>query len=81
MGDIENINDVRNALDGIERAYFVPTFPNVLFQGETFATAVDELGTKHVVIVTQMKNFLLNKHSRGFNGPTGIKSKSRSLAV
>jgi len=53
VGDIENINDVRNALDGIERAYFVPTFPNVLFQGETFATAVDELGTKHVVIVTQ----------------------------
>jgi len=53
VGDIENIHDVRNALDGIDRAYFVPTHPNVLFQGETFATAMDEMGTKHVVIVGQ----------------------------
>lgn len=53
VGDIENINDVRKALDGIERAFFVPTYPNVLFQGETFATAVEEMGTKHVVVLTQ----------------------------
>ncbi len=53
VGDIEDIRDVRKALYGIERAYFVPTYPNVLFQGETFATVVDELGTRHVVVLTQ----------------------------
>jgi NAD(P)H dehydrogenase (quinone) len=53
VGDIEDIRDVRKALEGIERAYFVPTYPNVLFQGVTFATAVEELNTKHVVVLTQ----------------------------
>lgn len=53
VGDIEDIRDVRKALNGVEGAYFVPTYPNVLFQGETFATAVDEIKTKHVVVLTQ----------------------------
>ena len=52
-GDIEDIRDVRTALKGVERAYFVPTYPNVLFQGETFATALEEAKTKHVVVLTQ----------------------------
>ena len=42
VGDIEDIRDVRRALEGIHGAYFVPTYPNVLYQGVTFATAVDE---------------------------------------
>lgn len=53
VGDIQDIRDVRKALDDIEYAYFVPTFPNVLFQGVTFATAVEEMETKHVVVLTQ----------------------------
>ncbi len=53
IGNIEDIRDVRKALEGVDRAYFVPTYPNVLFQGETFATALEEAKTKHVVIVTQ----------------------------
>lgn len=53
VGDIEDIRDVRRALEGIQRAYFVPTYPNVLFQGTTFATAVEEAKTEHVVVVTQ----------------------------
>ena len=52
-GDIEDIRDVRTALQGVERAYFIPTYPNVLFQGETFATAVEEAKTKHVVVLSQ----------------------------
>ena len=53
VGDIEDIRDVRQALVGIQRAYFVPTYPNVLYQGVTFATALEEAKTEHVVIVTQ----------------------------
>ncbi|MGI9552730.1 MAG: NmrA family NAD(P)-binding protein, partial [Aurantibacter sp.] len=53
VGDIQDIRDVRNALDGIHSAYFVPTYPNVLFQGVTFATAIAEAKTPHVVVLTQ----------------------------
>lgn len=53
VGDIEDIRDVRLALKGVESAYFVPTYPNVLFQGTTFATALEEAQTQHVVVVTQ----------------------------
>jgi len=53
VGDIQNIRDVRKSLIDVESAYFVPTYPNVLFQGITFATALDEMKTKHVVILTQ----------------------------
>lgn len=53
VGDIEDIREVRQALEGIQRAYFAPTYPNVLFQGVTFATALEEAKTEHVVIVTQ----------------------------
>ena len=53
VGDIQDIRDVRKALEDIESAYFVPTYPNVLFQGSTFATAVEEVGTKNVVVLTQ----------------------------
>ncbi|MDN5216112.1 NmrA family NAD(P)-binding protein [Fulvivirgaceae bacterium BMA12] len=52
-GDIQDIRDVRKALEDIERAYFVPTYPNVLFQGATFASAARELALKHVVLVSQ----------------------------
>lgn len=52
-GDIQDIRDVRTALEGVESAYFVPTYPNVLFQGSTFATAVEEMKTKNVVVLTQ----------------------------
>ena len=30
VGDIEDIRDVRQALEGIQSAYFIPTYPNVL---------------------------------------------------
>ena len=53
IGDIEDIRDVRRALEGIERAFFVPTYPNVLYQGATFAAAVEEAKTEHVVVLTQ----------------------------
>lgn len=53
VGDIQDIRDVRQALEGVQRAYFVPTYPNVLFQGVTFATAVTEAKTPHVVVLTQ----------------------------
>ena len=53
VGDIEDIRDVRRALHGIRRAYFVPVYPNVLFQGETFATAAEEAVLEHVVVMTQ----------------------------
>jgi NAD(P)H dehydrogenase (quinone) len=53
VGDIEDIRDVRRALDGVKRAYFAPTPPNMLFQGCTFATASEEMGLEHVVVMTQ----------------------------
>lgn len=53
IGDIEDIRDVRAALKDVQRAYFVPTYPNVLFQGTTFAAAAEEAEVEHVVVVTQ----------------------------
>lgn len=53
VGDIQVIRDVRKSLKDIESAYFVPTYPNVLFQGATFATAVEEMKTKNIVVLTQ----------------------------
>jgi len=53
IGNIEDIRDVRRALKDIQRAYFVPTYPNVLYQGVTFATAVEVAKIEHVVVVTQ----------------------------
>jgi len=53
VGDIQDLRDVRKSLKDIESAYFVPTYPNVLFQGSTFATAVEEMKTKNVVVLTQ----------------------------
>lgn len=53
IGNIQDIRDVRESLKGIERAYFIPTYPNVLFQGATFATAVYEMRIKNVVVLTQ----------------------------
>ncbi|WP_437397915.1 NmrA family NAD(P)-binding protein [Flagellimonas lutimaris] len=53
VGNIEDINDVRNALEGISRVYFVPTYPNLLFQGETFINALEESKVEHVVLLTQ----------------------------
>ncbi len=52
FGDIQDIRDVRRALKDIQRAYFIPTYPNVLFQGATFATAIEEAKTEHVVVMT-----------------------------
>ncbi|MFQ5418796.1 MAG: NmrA family NAD(P)-binding protein [Anaerolineae bacterium] len=34
VGNIEDIRDVRKSLEGVQRAYFVPTYPNVPFQGQ-----------------------------------------------
>ncbi|WP_282080166.1 NmrA family NAD(P)-binding protein [Aquimarina algiphila] len=53
IGDMCDIRDVRKALEGIQRTYFVPTYPNILFQGATFATVADELKLEHVVLLTQ----------------------------
>ena len=53
VGNIENIRDVRSALQDVQRAYFVPTYPNVLYQGSTFAADLEEAQTEHVVVLTQ----------------------------
>lgn len=53
VGNIQDIRDVRESLKDIESAYFVPTYPNVLFQGSTFATAVEEMKTNNMVVLTQ----------------------------
>ncbi len=53
VGDIEDIRDVRRSLKNVQSAYFVPTYPNVLYQGITFATAVQEANIEHVVVSTQ----------------------------
>ena len=53
VGDMHDMRDVRKSLKGIDGAFFVPTPPNMLFQGATFATAVDEMKIKHVVVLTQ----------------------------
>lgn len=62
-GNIEDIRHVRTALQGVESAYFIPTYPNVLFQGITFLTAVEEMGTSNVVLLTQWLS-TNNHHSR-----------------
>ncbi|RDY60875.1 NmrA family NAD(P)-binding protein [Flagellimonas nanhaiensis] len=53
VGNIEDIADVRKALNGISRVYFVPTYPNLLFQGTTFVNALEESEVEHVVLLTQ----------------------------
>ncbi len=53
VGDILDIRDVRKALKDITRVYFVPTFPNILYQGTTFVAALAEKNIEHVVLVTQ----------------------------
>lgn len=53
VGDIQDLRDVRESLKDIGSAYFVPTYPNVLFQGSIFATAVEEMKTKNIVVLTQ----------------------------
>ena len=53
VGNIEDIADVKKALEGISRVYFVPTYPNLLFQGTTFVSALEESEVEHVVLLTQ----------------------------
>lgn len=53
VGDIQDIRDVRRALKDIDSAYFVPTYPNVLFQGTTFAIAAQEMELGHIVCLSQ----------------------------
>lgn len=53
VGDIQDIRDVRRALARIDSAYFVPSYPNVLLQGTTFAIAARELELAHVVCLSQ----------------------------
>jgi uncharacterized protein YbjT (DUF2867 family) len=53
VGNIEDIRDVRGALKDVQRTFFIPTYPNVLYQGVTFATAVEEAKIEHVVVITQ----------------------------
>lgn len=53
VGDIQDIRDLRRALKDMDSAYFVPTYPNVLFQGTTFAIAAREMNLGHVVCLSQ----------------------------
>ena len=53
VGDVQDIRDLRKALIDIDSAYFVPTYPNVLFQGTTFAIAAREVELDHVVCLSQ----------------------------
>ena len=53
-GNINDIRDVRRAMDGVSRAYYVPPFaPNALYTSATFAVAAEERKLEHVVSLTQ----------------------------
>ncbi|WP_420386336.1 NmrA family NAD(P)-binding protein [Roseivirga sp.] len=65
-GDLDDIRDVRRALQGVERAYFCPPFGrNTLFQTNVFFLAAEESEElKHVVYMSQ---WLLNQNHYAIN--------------
>lgn len=61
VGNMNDIRDVRGAMKGVKRAYYVPPFaPNALFTGITFAVAAEQMSLEHVVSITQW--FASNLH-------------------
>lgn len=61
VGNMNDVRDVRNAMKGVKRAYYVPPFaPHALFTGITFAVAAEQMGLEHVVSITQW--FASNTH-------------------
>ena len=61
-GNMNDIRDVRESMEGIKRAYYSQPFaPYSLFTGMTFAVAAEEMKLEHVVSITQW--FASNAHS------------------
>jgi len=54
IGDMNDVRDYREALEGIQRAYFCSPFgKNTLFQTVAFVTAAEEAQLEHVVYITE----------------------------
>ncbi len=54
VGDQFSLADMRQAMDGVQRAYHcAPSAPNVLTFGTVFAIAAQEARLEHVVLITQ----------------------------
>ena len=54
IGDMNDLRDYREALKGIQRAYFCSPFgKNTLFQTVAFVTAAEEAKLEHVVYITE----------------------------
>ena len=54
VGNQFSIEDMRQAMDGVQRAYHcAPSAPNVLTFGTVFAIAAREAKLEHVVLITQ----------------------------
>ncbi len=62
IGNMNDIRDVRKAMEGVKRAYYVPPYaPHALFTGITFAVAAEQMALEHVVSITQW--FASNAHA------------------
>lgn len=65
IGDMNDIGDFRNALSGVQRAYFCPPFGrNTLFQTIAFIIAAEEAKIEHVVYMSQ---WLLSRNHPSIN--------------
>lgn len=54
VGDLHNVNSLRDAMQGIEAAYFVyPVAPGLIEATVNFATAAKETGVKYVLNLSQ----------------------------
>jgi uncharacterized protein YbjT (DUF2867 family) len=54
VGDIYSIADMRQAMDGVQRAYHcMPMAPNGLHFGTVFSVVAQEVGLEHVVMLSQ----------------------------
>lgn len=65
VGDMNDVRDYREALKGINRAYFCSPFgKNTLFQTVAFVTAAEEAQLEHVVYITE---WLVSQDHPAFN--------------
>jgi len=63
VGDMNDIGDMRNALKGIQRAFFLAPFQrNTLMKTVAFVTAAEEANLEHVVYMSQWLS-VENHHS------------------
>lgn len=65
VGDMDDIRDLRSALNGVQRAYFCAPFGrNTLFQTTAFVIAAEEAKIEHVVYMSQ---WLLSQNHPSIN--------------